>query len=102
MNMPTNGLSSYDLYDFDFLMNDDTVNNTSNTFTGDSGLNLGFDAHHDWSDGGSQQLPDIFGGFFFGPLAGVDGMPEGGFHTTEFGDAGSNNEHDNMWLGGQD
>ena len=97
--MSMNGMPSYDLYDFDFLLNTDDTNATSNTFTGDSGLNLGFDAHHDWSDAGSQQLPDIFGGFFFGPPAGVDGMPEGGYATTEFGDAGSN-DNDSMWRGG--
>ena len=79
--------SNYDMFDFDLLMNSDQLNNGNATFTGDSGLHLGFDAHHDFSDGGPQ---DFFGGFFFGPPA-ADGMPEGGFPTeADFGEAGSN------------
>ena len=62
-------MPDYGMYDFDFLMNNDNLNTISG-FTGDSGLNLGFDAHHDWADGGNAQLPDLFGGFFFGGTAG--------------------------------
>lgn len=91
---------NYDLYDFDFLMQND-IGNANNAFTGDSGLDLGFGAHHDWADGGDQQLPDLFGGFFFGGPQG-DGtlngmtMPEGGFSTSDFG------EGSNGWGGGQE
>lgn len=82
--------SNYDLYDFDFLMQNDN-SSTNSVFTGDSGLDLGFGSNHDWADGGNQQLPDLFGGFFFGGPQG-DGtmngmtMPEGGFSTSDFGD----------------
>ena len=58
-------LPNYDMYDFDFLMSHDNLK-TINPFTGDSGLNLGFDAHH---YSANAQLPDLFGGFFFGGQA---------------------------------
>ncbi len=48
-------------YDLDFLMN-----NENSTFTSDTGLNFGLDAHADWADGGGALMPDLFGGFFFG------------------------------------
>lgn len=48
-------------YDFDFLMSNENL-----AFTGDTGLNFGLDAHHDWADGGGALMPDLFGGFFFG------------------------------------
>lgn len=71
-----NGPSVYDNYDFDFLMNNDTTN-TAAVFSGDVGANLGFDGQHDWADGGGQ-LPDLFGGFFFGPQPGGEGAMDGG------------------------
>lgn len=76
-----NGPSAYDNYDFDFLMNNDTTN-TDAVFSGDVGANLGFDGQHDWADG--VQLPDLFGGFFFGPPAGGEGGIDavGGFGGT--------------------
>lgn len=75
-----NGPTAYDNYDFDFLMNNDTTN-TAAVFSGDVGANLGFDGQHDWAEGGGQ-LPDLFGGFFFGPQAGGEGgMDSGGGFT---------------------
>lgn len=79
-NYNSNNLLNYDnIYDFDFLMKNDVP-----TFTGDSGLDLGFDAQHDWADGGSPQLPDLFGGFFFGgPISeNVDMHTTPGFPVT--------------------
>lgn len=55
-----------DLYDFnpndlDFLaMNDESM---SAVYQGNSGLHLGYDAEHDWSEGVQTEL---FGDFFFG------------------------------------
>ncbi len=101
MTNDNNPLTNYDMYDFDFLMNNDNLN-TISSFTGDSGLNLGFDAHHDWADGGSAQLPDLFGGFFFGGPAGEGaGMDaDGGYPTAaDFGDAQSS-AAGSMWDGG--
>lgn len=97
-----NDIPNYDMYDFDFLMSNDNLN-TIATFTGDSGLNLGFDAHHDWADGGNAQLPDLFGGFFFGGPAGEgQGLDGGGYPTAaDFGDAGSSGGG-SLWNGGQD
>ncbi|KAK4691173.1 hypothetical protein P7C71_g5771, partial [Lecanoromycetidae sp. Uapishka_2] len=91
MNMTT---PNYDIYDFDFLMHNDN-GSTNNSFTGDSGLDLGFGTNHDWGDGGNQQLPDLFGGFFFGgPQAdGTMVMPEEGFATAGFG----NGSNENGW-----
>ena len=84
-----NALPSYDIYDFDFLMSNGS-SNTVNHFTGDSGLNLGFDGSHDWADGGDAQFPDLFGGFFFGGSAGealdVDAVAGGYPSTGDFGD----------------
>lgn len=88
---------NYDLYDFDFLMQNDN-GNTNSVFTGDAGLDLGFGAHHDWADGGNQQLPDLFGGFFFGGPQGEGTMPEGGYPTIDFGEDGNGNG----WGRGQD
>lgn len=74
VNDNTNDLLNYDnMYDFDFLVNNDVP-----TSTGESGLHLGFDGNHDWADGGSAQLPNLFGGFFFGGPPGEDV----GVHTT--------------------
>ena len=61
-------------------MNNDTTN-TAAVFSGDVAGNLGFDGQHDWADGGGQ-LPDLFGGFFFGPQAGG----ENGFDSAGTGD----------------
>lgn len=80
LNNNSNDLLDHDnMYDFDFLMNNDV-----STFTGESGLNLGFDADHDWADGGSARLPDLFGGFFFGgpPSEDVDMHTTTGFPVT--------------------
>lgn len=58
--------ATYDIYgfpdrhEFDFLTSD---NENSATFYDDSGLELGIDEGHDWSDG--MQM-DLFDGFFFG------------------------------------
>ena len=100
-----NGTSmpDYGMFDFDFLMNNDNLNTISG-FTGDSGLNLGFDSHHDWADGGNAQLPDLFGGFFFGGTAGdgtamddAAGYPSAGdFADAQSSGAGS------IWSGGQE
>lgn len=66
--------------DFDFLLNHhDSI--PPPTYNGDaaSGLNFGFDGRADWS--GNGEMPDLFGGFFFGGGPGpMDGM--------EFGDGG--------------
>ena len=67
-SQPTMVLSNttYDIYgfpnthEFDFLA---SGNEKSTTFYGDSGLDLGVDEGHDWSDG--MQM-DLFDGFFFG------------------------------------
>ena len=97
------GMLNYDMYDFDFLMNSDNLN-TISTFTGDSGLNLGFDGQHNWADGGNQQLPDLFGGFFFGGPAGESaGMDiDAGYPAaSDFGDANSS-AAGSLWSGGQE
>ena len=68
---PTTAMNNmtYDIYgfpnmhEFDFLTND---GESSTTFYGDSGLDLGIDEGHDWSDG--MQI-DLFDGFFFGNAA---------------------------------
>ena len=89
------------MYDFNFLMDTDTFN-PNTTFTGDSGLNLGFDGHHDWADGGNAQLPDLFGGFFFGGPVGEGQGVDGGCPTTgDFGDAQSSGAG-SIWNGGQE
>ena len=96
-----NALPNYDMYDFDFLMNNDNLN-TISAFTGDSGLNLGFDAHHDWADGVNEQLPDLFGGFFFGgPTSEGAPMDLGYAATSEFGD-GQSGVTAGIWNGGQE
>lgn len=81
--------TAYDNYDFDFLMNNDTTN-TAAVFSGDVAGNLGFDGQPDWADGGGQ-LPDLFGGFFFGPQAGgengLDSGDDGGGGGGGFGNA---------------
>lgn len=76
------------MFDFDFLMADNP--DTTANFTGDSGLNIAMDGAHDWADGGGAQLPDLFGGFFFGGPAGdgagmdmAEGFPAA---AGEFGD----------------
>ncbi len=88
----SNGSAAYDNFDFDFLLNNDTTN-TAAVFSGDVGANLGFDGQHDWADGGSQ-LPDLFGGFFFGPQAGAEGGMDGG---SGFGGSGGFDE--GIWNG---
>lgn len=96
-----NNLPNYDMYDFDFLMSNDNLNNV-NHFTGDSGLNLGFDGTHDWADGGDAQLPDLFGGFFFGPPSeglGADTVAGGYPPTGEFADV-QRSMDGSMWSGG--
>lgn len=103
MNSNSHDLSSYDnMYNFDFLMNND-----ASTFTGDSGMNLGFDAHHDWADGANAQLPDLFGGFFFGGPAGDGAAVDAGAGypiTGDFGDGhdAHSSATTSMWNGGQD
>lgn len=96
----SNDPPDYDgMYDFDFLMSDDAA-----TFTGDSGLNLGFDGHHDWADGGSAQFPDLFGGFFFGGSGSESTAMDAGTGypiTGDYGDAHSN-AATSMWTGAQD
>lgn len=94
-----NGPATYDdleNLDFEFLMNNDTTN-TAAVFSGDVGANLGFDGQHDWADGGVQ-LPDLFGGFFFGPQAGGEGVMDGG-GTGGFGGAGGEAFDEGIWTG---
>ena len=59
--------------EFDFLMMDDIPNTAP--YHGNSGLALGFEANHDWSDGAQV---DLFDGFFFGGapngMGGVSGV----------------------------
>ena len=86
-----NGATAYDNYDFDFLMKNDTTD-TATVFSGDVGANLGFDGQHDWADGGGQ-LPDLFGGFFFGPQAGGEAGMDG---AGGFGSAGFD---EGIWSG---
>lgn len=93
----SNGLSTYDsMYDFDFLMSNDDA-----TFTGDSGINHGFESQN-WADGGL--VPDLFGGLFFGGPAG-EGAPvdtnAGYAMEGDFGDAHSSAAM-SMWTGEQD
>lgn len=62
---------TYDMYgfansnDLDFLTNE---NDSTASFCGDSGLDLGLDEGHNWGDG--MQL-DLFDGFFFGNVGSV-------------------------------
>ncbi|KAL6715111.1 hypothetical protein ACLMJK_007372 [Lecanora helva] len=96
-------LPDYGMFDFDFLANSDNLN-TISTFTGDSGLSLGFDSHYDWADAGNAQLPDLFGGFFFGGSAGeAAGMdPTEAYPiSSDFGDNQSSGAG-SMWNGGQE
>ena len=59
-NVPDN-LYDFTSNDFDFLaMNDESL---SAVYQGNSGLHLGYDAEHDWSEGVQTEL---FGDFFFG------------------------------------
>ena len=75
-------------------MNNDTTN-TAAVFSGDVGGNLGFDGQLDWADGGGQ-LPDLFGGFFFG--AGANG--EGGLDAGGgFGGSAGAGFDDGVWNG---
>ena len=94
-NEINNGPDTYDIFDFDFLMNNDTTN-TAAVFSGDVGANLGFDGQHDWADGGSQ-IPDLFGGFFFGPQAGAEVGIDGG--GGGFGGAGGAAFDEGIWNG---
>jgi len=103
-NANASSIQYNELFDFDFLMqNDDNDGNSNSVFTGDAGLDLGFGTHHDWADGGNQQLPDLFGGFFFGGPQGDGGMemPEGGYPTTDFDTRSNGNGNGNAW-GGQE
>ena len=90
----------YNVFDFDTLMTNDSLA-TAIPLTGDSGLNLGFDAHHDWADGGNAQFPDLFGGFFFG-----GSTEEGGeidvpaAFPTVTSEIGDQNGMTTMWSGG--
>lgn len=77
-------------------MDNDTTN-TAAVFSGDVGANLGFDGQRDWADGGGQ-LPDLFGGFFFGPQAGGEGVMDGG-GTGDFGGAGGEAFDEGIWTG---
>ena len=88
------GPAAYDNYDFDFLMNDDTTN-TAAVFSGDVAGNLGFDGQHDWADVGSQ-MPDLFGGFFFGPPSGAEGGMDAG---AGFAGAGGGGFDEGIWTG---
>lgn len=90
--------------DFDFLMhhNDD---GSAPTYTGDSGLNLGFDVQHDFNE--RPQMPDLFGGFFFGGPIGEGGVGDatgfgmGGMEGTAFAAEGSGGEGvEGLWEGG--
>ena len=85
--------TAYDNFDFEFLMNNDTTN-TATVFSGDIGTNLGFDGQHDWADGAGQ-LPDLFGGFFFGSQAGA----EGGLDGAGFGGVGAGTFDEGIWNG---
>ena len=51
--------------DFDFLAID---NETMPMYQGNSGLHLGYDAEHDWSEGAQTEL---FGDFFFGGVGNI-------------------------------
>lgn len=92
----TTNIPDYNNYDFDFLMHNDTTN-TAAVFSGDSGLNLGLDGQRDWADG--QQLPDLFGGFFFGGPAGQEGGGQGGSGGAGFGNGGDFGEWDGRDVG---
>ena len=76
-------------------MNNDTTD-TAAVFSGDVGANLGFDGQHDWAEGGVQ-LPDLFGGFFFGPQASGEGGMDGG--AGGFGGAGGGGFDEGIWAG---
>ena len=89
------GPAAYDNFDFEFLMNNDTTD-TAAVFSGDVGHNLGFDGQQDWADGGLQ-LPDLFGGFFFGSQAGAEGGLDGG--DGGFGGAGGTTFNEGIWNG---
>ena len=96
-----NNLVDYNLFDLDTFMANDNYTTTA-PFTGDSGLNLGFDAHHNWADGSNAQLPDLFSGFFFGG-SGEDGGESNSSATFPldggFGDGIG--EMTGLWSGGQ-
>jgi len=57
----------------DFLLAD-----TSAQYTGNTGLSLGFDSEHDWSEGAGV---DLFDGFFFGGQGGYGGGSAGGLEA---------------------
>lgn len=78
-------------------MNNDATN-TAAVFSGDVGANLGFDGQHDWADGGNQ-LPDLFGGFFFGPQAGIEGGLDTGPGSGGGGGFGNAGFDDGIWNG---
>ena len=90
----SSGPAAYDNYDFDFLMNNDTTD-TAAVFSSDVGANLGFVGQHDWADGGGQ-LPNLFGGFFFGPQGGGEGEVDG---VGGFAAAGSGGFDEGIWTG---
>ena len=55
------------------------------TYTGDAatGLDLGFDGRSDWT--GNGEMPDLFGGFFFGGPSAEGGFG-GNMDGVDFGD----------------
>ena len=68
--------------DFDFLVNHHDSMPPTYTGAAASGLNLGFDGRADWT--GNGEMPDLFGGFFFG--GGSGGMDQ--MDGMDFGDGG--------------
>lgn len=91
-----NDPSTYDNLDFDFLVNNDTTN-TAAVFAGDVGHNLGLDGQLDWADGG-EQLPDLFGSFFFGSQGGGEGLMDGGV-SGGFGGVSVEAFDQGIWAG---
>ena len=81
--MPTyDGTNTFDFSsstDFDFIMNHH--DSMPPTYNGDAatGLNLGFDGRADWT--GNGEMPNLFGGFFFG-----GGPPDPMMEGMDFGD----------------
>lgn len=66
--------------DMDFLLADTTAQ-----YTGNTGLSLGFDSEHDWSEGAGV---DLFDGFFFGGPGGYGVGSAGGLGGLGAGDDG--------------
>ncbi|KAL9127062.1 MAG: hypothetical protein Q9217_003991 [Psora testacea] len=84
--------------EFDFMLQDTSTSDSSAPYT-----NLGFEGgQHDFDDG-AQNMPDLFGGFFFGGPVGQDSSstPFTGMDGITFGDSASAGESQdrNGWGG---